>query len=246
MVKDLSMLKDTEELCPDCVVSKHHRNSIPKTTSWRASNKLELTHSDICGPINPSSNGGCRYFITFTDDFSRKTWTYPLKDKSSALEVFRRFKALVEKESNHQIKYLRTDRGGEFASNPFNEFCRMNVPKRFWPEAVVWATHVINRSPTLSVKDRTPEEAWSEMKPSVAHFKKNIIISRDVVFDEKQGWKWNEKGDKKEIQLIDDNVDGSVQVEPVAEDPVTTEPAVQSDSDMDTTSEEDDDNIENA
>ncbi|PNX88851.1 copia-type polyprotein, partial [Trifolium pratense] len=75
---------------------------------------------------------------------------------------------------------------------------------------------------------------------------KKIIISRDVVFDEKQGWKWNEKGDKKEIQLIDDNVDGSVQVEPVAEDPVTTEPAVQSDSDMDTTSEEDDDNIENA
>ncbi|PNX70081.1 copia-type polyprotein, partial [Trifolium pratense] len=170
--------------------------------------KLELIHSDICGPINPSSNGGCRYFITFTDDFSRKTWTYPLKDKSSAFEVFRKFKALVEKESNHQIKCLRTDRGGEFTSSQFNDFCSehgikrqltaaytpqqngvserknrtlmnmvrsmmsgMSVPKRFWPEAVVWATHVINRSPTLSVKDRTPEEAWSEMKPSVAHFK---------------------------------------------------------------------------
>ncbi|MCI79021.1 copia-type polyprotein, partial [Trifolium medium] len=35
-----------------------------------------------------------------------------------------------------------------------------NVPKIFWPEAVVWATYVINRSPTLSVKDITPEEAW--------------------------------------------------------------------------------------
>jgi hypothetical protein len=33
------------------------------------------------------------------------------------------------------------------------------VPKRFWPEAVVWATYVINRSPTLSVKDVTPVEA---------------------------------------------------------------------------------------
>ncbi|PNX62933.1 retrovirus-related Pol polyprotein from transposon TNT 1-94, partial [Trifolium pratense] len=92
-------------------ISKHHRDSIPKTASWRASNKLELIHSDICGPINPSSNGGCRYFITFTDDFSRKIWTYPLKDKSSAFEVFKKFKALVEKESNHQIKCLRTDRG---------------------------------------------------------------------------------------------------------------------------------------
>ncbi|MCI92186.1 hypothetical protein A2U01_0113482, partial [Trifolium medium] len=37
MVKGLPLLKDTEELCPDCVMSKHHGNSIPKTTSWRAS-----------------------------------------------------------------------------------------------------------------------------------------------------------------------------------------------------------------
>jgi hypothetical protein len=34
-----------------------------------------------------------------------------------------------------------------------------NVPKTFWPEAVKWATYVLNRSPTLSVKDVTPEEA---------------------------------------------------------------------------------------
>ncbi|MCI00966.1 retrovirus-related pol polyprotein from transposon tnt 1-94, partial [Trifolium medium] len=45
------------------------------------------------------------------------------------------------------------------------------VPKRFWPEVVVWATYVINRSPTLSVKDITPEEAWSDLKPSVSYFK---------------------------------------------------------------------------
>lgn len=29
----------------------------------------------------------------------------------------------------------------------------------FWPEAVKWATYVMNRSPTLSVKNITPEEA---------------------------------------------------------------------------------------
>jgi len=46
-----------------------------------------------------------------------------------------------------------------------------NVPKLFWPEAVKWATYVLNRSPTLSVKDVTPEEAWSGKKPSVKHFR---------------------------------------------------------------------------
>jgi hypothetical protein len=33
------------------------------------------------------------------------------------------------------------------------------VPKKFWPEAVLWATYMMNRSPTHAVKDITPEEA---------------------------------------------------------------------------------------
>jgi len=46
-----------------------------------------------------------------------------------------------------------------------------DVSKRFWPEAVVWATHVLNRSPTLSVKDMTPKEAWSDLKSAVHYFR---------------------------------------------------------------------------
>ena len=33
---------------------------------------LELVHSNICGPINPTSNGGKRYLITFIDYFSKE------------------------------------------------------------------------------------------------------------------------------------------------------------------------------
>ncbi|MCI00707.1 retrovirus-related pol polyprotein from transposon tnt 1-94, partial [Trifolium medium] len=46
-----------------------------------------------------------------------------------------------------------------------------DVPKRFWPEAVNWATYVMNISPTFTVQDMTPEEAWSGLKPSVHHFR---------------------------------------------------------------------------
>lgn len=45
------------------------------------------------------------------------------------------------------------------------------VPKSFWPEATRWCIHVLNRSPTLVVKNMTPEEAWSGEKPSVDHFR---------------------------------------------------------------------------
>ena len=45
------------------------------------------------------------------------------------------------------------------------------LPKNFWPEAVNRTVHVLNRSPTLAVKNKTPEEAWSGVKPSVEHFR---------------------------------------------------------------------------
>ena len=45
------------------------------------------------------------------------------------------------------------------------------VPRVFWPDAVQWVNHVLNRSPTLIVRDMTPEEARSGRKPSVEHFR---------------------------------------------------------------------------
>lgn len=33
------------------------------------------------------------------------------------------------------------------------------VPKSFWPEAVNWVVHILNKSPTRAVKNITPEEA---------------------------------------------------------------------------------------
>ncbi|GAU11414.1 hypothetical protein TSUD_344050 [Trifolium subterraneum] len=163
MVNGLPEIGDMEEKCISCLTGKQNRKAIPKQAKWRATSKLQLIHSDICGPINPSSNGE---------------------------------------------KSLRTDRGGEYTSSAFNDFCsthgikrqlttaytpqqngvseRKNrtllnmirsmlnsrsVPKRFWPEALKWATYIMNRSPTVSVKNITPEEAWSDTKPTVTHFR---------------------------------------------------------------------------
>jgi hypothetical protein len=40
--------------------------------------------------------------------------------------MFKRYKACVEKETGAYLKCLRTDRGGEFNSNEFEEFCKEN------------------------------------------------------------------------------------------------------------------------
>ena len=103
---------------------------MPKKRIWRASKKLQLVHADICGPIQPTSSSNKRSILSFIDDLSRKTWVYFLSEKSKTLSFFKSFKALVEKEAGESIMCLRTNRGGEFTSKAFEEFCRGQGIKR--------------------------------------------------------------------------------------------------------------------
>ncbi|GKU93614.1 hypothetical protein SLEP1_g7191 [Rubroshorea leprosula] len=45
------------------------------------------------------------------------------------------------------------------------------MPNSFWGEAVSCSVYLLNRSPTRSVQNITPVEAWSGFKPSVKHLK---------------------------------------------------------------------------
>lgn len=130
MAKGLPRLEEPSKVCGDCMIDKQHRDSFPKQSAWRASQKLELIHANICGPIKPESHSHKRYFLTFIDDYSGKTWMHLLSEKSITLECFKAFKARVEKESGVAIKCLRTDRGGEFTSSKFDSFYKANGIKR--------------------------------------------------------------------------------------------------------------------
>ena len=80
--------------------------------------------------IKPSSLSKSNYFIFFIDDFSRKTCVFFFKQKSEVFEAFKKFKAAVEKESGYQNNAMRYDRGGEFTSKEFVEFCKANGIRR--------------------------------------------------------------------------------------------------------------------
>ena len=72
MVNGLPNVKVPREICTHCLVGKQHRKPMPRKSLWRASNKLQLVHADICGPINPISSSNKRYILSFIDDFSHK------------------------------------------------------------------------------------------------------------------------------------------------------------------------------
>ena len=107
--------RTTVGACDACMEGKQHRQPSHKSAT-RVTQPLELIHSNLCGPINPASFGGALYFILFIDDYTRYTYIYPLKRKtsSSVLERFQEYKAEVEKQLNKSIKRLRTDGGGEY------------------------------------------------------------------------------------------------------------------------------------
>ena len=150
MVRGLPHLAESNTVCADCLKGKQHREVIPKRSTWRASEKLELVHADICGPIAPTSNSQKRYLICFIDDFSRKSWVNFLVNKADAFDYFKLFKSCVEKETGLSIKCLRTDRGGEFISKEFNDFCRENGIKR-----QLTATYTPQQNDVAERKNRT-------------------------------------------------------------------------------------------
>jgi transposase InsO family protein len=45
------------------------------------------------------------------------------------------------------------------------------LPNTFWAEVVACLAHLLNRSPTTSVKMKVPQEAWSGTKLNVAHLR---------------------------------------------------------------------------
>ena len=83
---------------------------------------LGIIHSDICGAMSTRALSGAKYFVTFIDDHSRKTWIYFLKTKGEAFDQFKEFKALVENTSK-KIKVLCLDNGGEYIDKNFTDFC---------------------------------------------------------------------------------------------------------------------------
>src|SRR5215213_1842952 len=101
--------------CEACLMGKMTKTPFSGIME-RATDLLEIIHTDVCGPMSVASRGGYRYVLTFTDDLSRYGYIYFMKHKSETFEKFKEFQSEVENKRNKKIKFLRSDRGGEYVS----------------------------------------------------------------------------------------------------------------------------------
>ena len=79
---------ESYDICEYCLLGKMTKLSF-KGKGERASGPLDLTHTDVCGPMSTHARGSFIYFITFTSDFSQYGYLYLMKYKSEAFESSR-------------------------------------------------------------------------------------------------------------------------------------------------------------
>lgn len=123
MVHGLPKICQPKGVCTGCLMAKQRRKGFPQQAKFFSTRPLELIHGNLCGPINPITPGGNRYIFLLVDDYSRFMWFYLLKNKSDTFEAFKKFRTLVEKKSEKGITIFRTERGGEFVSKEFLQYC---------------------------------------------------------------------------------------------------------------------------
>jgi transposase InsO family protein len=110
------------DVCRGCAMGKYAKAPFPASDS-RSTGILDLIHSDVSGRMSSPSLSGYLYHVLFIDDYSRKTWIYFLKTKGEVFKRFQEFKALVENQTGKKIRCLRSDNGGEYTSNDFDDYC---------------------------------------------------------------------------------------------------------------------------
>ena len=108
MVRGLPNISFSDRVCRKCVAGKHSRSKFPSSSSYQATRRLELIHGDICGPLQPSTLGGRRYYFLLVDDFTWLLWVFFLKAKSEAYHHFKVFKNLAKSECGDKLKCFRT------------------------------------------------------------------------------------------------------------------------------------------
>jgi transposase InsO family protein len=118
---------------PFCVICPMARQTRPQFVlrPTRSQQLLEMVHSDICGPFILSKSN-MKYFITFTDDYSRYSTVHFMSTKGQAYEAFIIFHQHVTTLHNLPIKSLHSDNGPEYKSLQFTSFCQLHgILQRF-------------------------------------------------------------------------------------------------------------------
>jgi hypothetical protein len=140
----------------------------------------------VCGPFEENAIGGYRYYVTFIDDKSRYTFVYLIRTKSEVFEKFKTFEALVRNKYQKTIKILRSDNGGEYLSNDFDNFLKSKgIEKQLSVAYTPQQNGVAERmnrtlvecARTMMIHANLPKKYWGYAVTNAAYIRNRCISS---------------------------------------------------------------------
>jgi hypothetical protein len=123
-INHLELIKPTDNIWEACIYGKQFRLPFAKAKVKNHEKRpLFIIHTDVCGPIKPSTVDGKNYFVTFIDDFTHYTVVYLITYKSDVFPMFKDFAAKCEAHFNLKIINFYCNNGREYLSNEYKDFC---------------------------------------------------------------------------------------------------------------------------
>jgi hypothetical protein len=117
MVDGLILEGKEKEFCVGYAYGNNHRKQFP----WNESRKRsqlpgDLVHTNLCGPMQQTNEGGAHYFVWFKNDAIRFKVIECIKSNTRdvVLACLKRFMARLKHKMRDMLKILRNDRGSEF------------------------------------------------------------------------------------------------------------------------------------
>ena len=118
-------------VCTTCMKAKSHKPPFYMSITPKATNPGEYIVCDIQGPYSIDTIDGHRYVLTYTDWFTRYSWTYLLTKKSDALTKLKHLVEVIFAAKRISLRHYHSDQAGELQGSDTLHYL----------EYVVHATH---------------------------------------------------------------------------------------------------------
>lgn len=201
-----------EELsfCDACVIGKMGRKPNKPVGEVRSTRRLQLVHTDVCGPMQTVSHGGSKYYVTFTDDFSRYCSVYFMTKKSEVFEKFKEFELEKSNECGCGIGTLRSDNGGEYMSSEFRKYLKSrgirhettvaHAPEQNGVSERMNRT-LVESARSMLEKAGLPKSFWAEAVHTACYTRNRLPTSNDRQCTPYQKW-FGKKPNVKHMRIF--------------------------------------------
>ncbi|KAD2805416.1 hypothetical protein E3N88_38793 [Mikania micrantha] len=173
------------DICVSCKKGKQSKQS-HKLKKYHSINvPLELLHMDLFGPVNRKSIAGDQYCLVITDEYSRYSWVFFLKEKSETFDCIQVLVTKLESLYKLKIRQFRTDNGTEFKNHNMEIFCNARgIVQQFSAPYVPQMNGVAERkNRTLIEAARTmladyslPVQFWNEAVANACYTLNRVLI----------------------------------------------------------------------